>query len=212
MLKHIKPCYFNLSFNQKIKIVVFKLRQSLFAIGTLCITACAATAVGVAAVSSVDVAHDRRTIGKYYDDAAVEIKIRNAIYKEETFQGQVHISVTSMNGIVLLTGEAPTQPLIDHVVVKARKFGEIRQLVNEISLSGKSTVASRMNDSWITGKVKTTLFKEIELDATRVKVITEYGKVYLMGLVTRKEGKAAANVARSVSGVSRVIKVFEYLD
>lgn len=212
MLKHIKPCYFNLSFNQKIKIVVFKLRQSLFTIGTLCITACAATAVGVAAVSSVDVAHDRRTIGKYYDDAAVEIKIRNAIYKEETFQGQVHISVTSMNGIVLLTGEAPTQPLIDHVVVKARKFGEIRQLVNEISLSGKSTVASRMNDSWITGKVKTTLFKEIELDATRVKVITEYGKVYLMGLVTRKEGKAAANVARSVSGVSRVIKVFEYLD
>lgn len=97
-------------------------------------------------------------------------------------------------------------------MVKARKFGEIRQLVNEISLSGKSTVASRMNDSWITGKVKTTLFKEIELDATRVKVITEYGKVYLMGLVTRKEGKAAANVARSVSGVSRVIKVFEYLD
>jgi len=212
MLEQIKPCYFNFIFNHPIKIVFHRLRQSIITICTLCITACAATAVGVATVSSVDVAHDRRTIGKYYDDAAVELKIRNAIFKEETFQGQVHISVTSMNGIVLLTGEAPTQPLIDHVVVKARKFAEIRQLVNEISLSGKSTVASRMNDTWITSKVKTILFKEIELDATRVKVITEYGKVYLMGLVTRKEGTTAANVVRSVSGVSRVIKVFEYLD
>ena len=211
MLAKIKHYFFAALTNLTTNNYLHRFKLSLLAMSALCLTACAA-AVGVAAVSSVDVAHDRRTIGKYYDDAAVEVKIRNAIHKEETFKGQVHISVTSMNGIVLLTGEAPTQPLIDHVEVKARKFAEARQIVNEVSLSGKSTVTGRVNDSWITSKVKTNLFSELNLDATRVKVVTEYGKVYLLGLVTRAEGKAAANIARTTSGVARVIKVFEYID
>lgn len=212
MLKHVQRYCCQLYSNLNTKKTIRQLQQPLLLLTTLGITACVATAVGIVAVSSVDIAHDRRTIGKYYDDGAVELKIRNAIRAEETFKGRVHISVTSMNGIVLLTGEAPTQPLINHVEVKTRKFAEIRQVVNEIALSGKSTVASRMNDSWVTSKVKTKLFKEINLNATRVKVVTEYGKVYLMGLVTRTEGTAAANVVRTVGGVARVIKVFEYID
>lgn len=183
---------------------------SIGAMATL--TGCLATAVGAATVTAVDIAHDRRSLGAYVDDNNVEWKIRTSIWKDEPLREKVHVSVTSMNGIVLLTGETPTKNLQEQVIAHARKQPEVRQIVNEMAISGKTTITSRANDTWLTTKVKTKLFQTANLDATRVKVVSEHGNVYLMGMVTRVEGNAAAEAARRVGGVSRVVKVFEYVD
>lgn len=174
---------------------------------------CVAAVVGTtAAVTAVDIAHDRRTAGSYIDDGLVELEIRRAFANDEEIHELAHLSVTSMNGIVLLTGEAPTTEIRDRALRIARSEEEVRQVVNEMRIAGKTTWGSRANDSWITAKVKTLLFREMKLDANRVKVVTEYGHVYLMGVVTPAEAERATELTRSVSGVVRVVKVFEIVD
>ncbi len=164
----------------------------------------------VATVTAIDIGTDRRTFGTYVDDNTVEFKVRQAIYSTPEIRQQSNISVTSMNGIVLLSGETPTPAMRDRIVQHTKKFPEIRQIVNEIRISGKTSWPSRVNDSWLTTKVKTRLYNETKLDANRVKVVTEQGNVYLMGIVSRTEGDSAASAARTVKGVTRVVKVFEY--
>lgn len=173
---------------------------------------CTTIAVGTAAIVAMDIAHDRRTVGEYIDDGTVELKIRQSMIADPFIRGRAHVSVTALNGIVLLTGETPTEEVRTRVLEHTRGHPEIRQVLDEMQLSGKSTWAGRMNDTWITSKVKTRLINETKLDANRVKVITEYGNVYLMGLLTEDEGHLAAESARTVGGVSRVIKVFEYIN
>lgn len=173
---------------------------------------CTTIAVGTAAIVALDIAHDRRTVGEYIDDGTVELKIRQKLLADPEIRGRAHISVTALNGIVLLTGETPTDDVRTAVLQHTQGHPEIRQVLDEMQLSGKSTWAGRMNDTWITSKVKTRLINETQLDANRVKVVTEYGNVYLMGLLTEDEGHIAAESARTVGGVSRVIKVFEYIN
>jgi osmotically-inducible protein OsmY len=117
-----------------------------------------------------------------------------------------------LNGIVLLTGEAPTIELRNRVEAATKNVDGVRQLVNEIRVAGKTALFSRANDTWLTSKVKGRLIKETGLDANRVKVVSEYGNVYLLGVVTRAEGAAATDAVRKVGGVVRVVKVFEYTD
>lgn len=172
---------------------------------------CLAVGVG-ATVATIDIVHGRRTAGAYVDDGAVELKVREFFVREPELRKNAHLSVTSMNGIVLLTGEAPTVELRDQVGAKAKSVQGVRQVVNEIRVAGKTAWFSRANDTWLTSKVKTHLFTETKLDATRVKVVSEYGNVYLLGLVSRAEAARATEVVRGVRGVVRVVKVFEYID
>jgi len=191
-------------------------RMLLISLGLAAVTVassgCTTIAVGTAAIVALDIAHDRRTVGEYIDDGTVELKIRQSMLADPEIRGRAHISVTAVNGIVLLTGETPTDDVRTRVLQHTQGHPEIRQVLDEMQISGKSTLAGRMNDTWITGKVKTRLINETRLDANRVKVITEYGNVYLMGLLTEDEGHIAAESARTVGGVSRVIKVFEYIN
>ncbi len=173
---------------------------------------CVAAVVGTAAVTTIDVVHDRRSVGEYFDDGAIELRVRDYVLDDEELRHAAHISATSMNGILLLTGEAPSQHLKDKVEDYAKKVDGVRQVVNEIRIAGTTTMFSRSNDVWLTTKVKTRLFEKTRLDANRVKVVSEHGNVYLMGLVTHAEADAATDVARSVGGVSSVIKVFEYVN
>ncbi len=169
--------------------------------------------IGGAVVTSIVVAHDRRSLGAVMDDNIIEVKIRDQILIERPVRKQVQINITSVNGIVLLTGETPTTALRDQVLGYARSVPQVRQVINEIRIAGKTSLASRSNDGWVTGKVKSKLLVARGLgDAARINVHTAYGVVYLMGLVTRAEGKAAGNAARTVKGVTRVVKVFEYVD
>ncbi|HEY8553947.1 MAG TPA: BON domain-containing protein [Burkholderiales bacterium] len=172
---------------------------------------CAPLVVAGAGTAAV-AAHDRRTVGAFIDDQAIELKAATAIRTDETLAPEVHINVTSMNGIVLLTGEAPTAELRDRVLAKVREIDGIRRVVNEIRIAPPSPLSARTHDGWITAKVKTRLMHTEKIDSTRVKVVTENDVVYLMGLVTRAEGETASAAAAKVGGVARVVKLFEYLD
>lgn len=163
---------------------------------------------GTAAVAS----HDRRTVGAFVDDQTIELKVRNAIQSEDALRKEVHINVTSMNGIVLLSGETPTAEQRDLALAKARTVAGIRQIVNELQVAPPSSFGSRSYDTWLTTKVKTKMVRADELDSTRVKVVTESDVVYLLGLVTKQEAELATEAARTVGGVARVVKLFEYID
>ncbi|MDZ7842984.1 MAG: BON domain-containing protein [Gammaproteobacteria bacterium] len=187
-------------------------RISMILLGALLLSGCVATLVGAAAVTTIDVAHERRTVGAYIDDGAIELQIRQYMLRDTAVRQQTHLSATSMNGIVLVTGEARNPDIRNQVLDYARGVNGVRQAVDETEISGKTGLISRTNDSWLTTKVKTTLYAKTGFDANRVKVVTEHGTVYLMGLLTRAEASQAVDVVRHIKGVVRVVKVFEYVD
>ena len=159
---------------------------------------------------AVDVVRDEREPRAYWQDNKAEIDIRLSIYRTSTIS-DANVSVTIWNAVVLLTGEVPDQRAIDRILDIAKSHHYTRQIVNRIELAGRTNAASRVNDSWLTGRVKTALVVSRTVDPTRFKVVTERANVYLMGLVTSAEAAAAVMIVRSVPGVVRVIKVFEYI-
>lgn len=158
------------------------------------------------------VANDRRSAGALVDDQTIELKISKSINEDAELKNRTHINATSFNGVVLLTGEAPTAALRDRVVDIARNTEKVRRVHNEIVIAEPSGAKARSLDTWITTKVKGRLFREEKVGATHVKVVTERGVVYLMGIVKRAEGDAAAESARFVDKVERVVTLFEYSD
>ncbi len=183
----------------------------LLALSTLLGGCVAAAAGGTAA--AVGVAHDRRTAGTVLDDEAIELKAAKRIFEDAELRKQVHINVTSYNYQVLVSGEAPTRELADRVIQYVRTIPKVRKVYDEIAIAAPSAMLSRSSDTLITAKVKTALFGiGKNFDPTRVKVVTERGIVYLMGIVTRDEAAKATEAARHVGGVQKVVKLFEYLD
>ena len=158
---------------------------------------------------AIDVVRDEREPRAYWQDNKAEIDIRFSIYRNKTIS-DTNVSVTIWNAVVLLTGEVPDQQAIDRILDIAKSHHYTRQVVNRIELAGRTNMASRINDSWLTGRVKTALVVSGTVDPTRFKVVTERANVYLMGLVTSAEATEAVMIVRSVPGVVRVIKVFEY--
>ncbi|MYE13477.1 MAG: BON domain-containing protein [Gammaproteobacteria bacterium] len=154
-----------------------------------------------------------RTPGVIFDDQGIEWAAGGAIREaSEALRGS-QIRVTSFNGVVLLTGLVPEASLKraaqQAVEENVRK---VRRIHNEIEVGPPVTNVSRINDRWLGTKVKTSLVASEEVDGDRVHVVTRDGVVYLMGLVSRAEGDSAADVARSVVGVQKVVKAFEYVD
>ena len=158
---------------------------------------------------AVDVVRDEREPRAYWQDNKAEMDIRLSIYRTSTIS-DTNVSVTIWNAVVLLTGEVPDQQTIDRILDIAKSHHYTRQVVNRIELAGRTNMASRINDSWLTGRVKTALVVSGTVDPTRFKVVTERANVYLMGLVTSAEATEAVMIVRSIPGVVRVIKVFEY--
>ena len=158
---------------------------------------------------AIDVVRDEREPRAYWQDNKAEMDIRFSIYRNKTIS-DTNVSVTVWNAVVLLTGEVPDQQAIDRILDIAKSHHYTRQVVNRIELAGRTNMASRINDSWLTGRVKTALVVSGTVDPTRFKVVTERANVYLMGLVTSAEATEAVMIVRSVPGVVRVIKVFEY--
>ena len=158
---------------------------------------------------AIDVVRDEREPRAYWQDNKAEMDIRFSIYRNKTIS-DTNVSVTIWNAVVLLTGEVPDQQAIDRILDIAKSHHYTRQVVNRIELAGRTNMASRINDGWLTGRVKTALVVSGTVDPTRFKVVTERANVYLMGLVTSAEATEAVMIVRSVPGVVRVIKVFEY--
>ncbi len=176
-------------------------------------TGCAPVIVGGAAAGA-SAAYDRRTAGAFVEDEAIEIKAGHVLSDDKELHDKAHLNVTSVNGIVLITGEAPTKAMQQRAEQLVRDIEKVRQVHNEIVVMEPSSLGTRSNDTFLTSKVKTKLLADIdsEILGTRIKVVTEYSVVYLMGLVTRDEGERASRGASTVGGVERVVKVFEYLD
>ncbi|MDI1299237.1 BON domain-containing protein [Methylotenera sp.] len=172
------------------------------------ITACVPVIVGGAAATGA-MAADRRTSGFYVEDQNIELK---AIKKMETNLGEdAHVNVTSYNRNVLLTGEVPVAESKSKAENLAKEITNVRSITNEITVGPKSTIGSRSNDSYITSKVKAQFVTENKFPANYVKVVTENGVVYLLGIVTNKEAADAVEIARNTDGVTKVVKVFEYM-
>jgi osmotically-inducible protein OsmY len=162
---------------------------------------------GVAAGAAV--ATDRRTTGAQVDDELIEDK--TVVILHERFKGDFHVNVTSYSGIVLLTGEVPAESAKADVEQIVRSTPKVRAVQDELVVGPVTDLSSRTNDTLITSKVKTRFVEANKFQINHVKVVTERGVVYLMGLVRRSEGDAAAEIASTTSGVQRVVKVFEYI-
>jgi osmotically-inducible protein OsmY len=171
-----------------------------------------ATAAVTGAATGAAVVHDRRTAGSLIEDQAIELKAYSAFHDDAEIWQQTHISVTSYNGIVLMSGEAPEPRLKAAAERLVRGIEKVRTVHNELSIAAPSSTLSRSSDTLITSKVKTLMLTDKGLDPTRVKVVTENGTVYLMGLVSHAEADLATDVTRQTSGVQRVVKLFEYID
>jgi len=182
---------------------------SLLAIALLTsLSACAPAVVGGAAAGGV-MAADRRTSGAYVEDEAIEWKANIRIH--EALGDKVHINITSFNRNVLLTGEAIDETSRARAEGITKDIENVRHVTNEVRIAGASSLASRSNDAYLTSKVKALIVKENRFPANYVKVVTENSVVYLLGMVTQQEADEAVNIARSVGGVQKVVKVFEYI-
>ena len=168
---------------------------------------CVAAAVGGAAAGGYLIGEDRRTGSVLADDQAIELRIGNRLSEKHP---DAHVNATSYNRLVLLTGEAPTEEAKTDIDKIAREAGKVRGTFNEIQVKPVTALSSRTNDSYITSKVKARFVDTGKFNPVHVKVVTEDGTVYLMGIVKKQEGDAATEVARTTSGVKRVVRVFEY--
>jgi osmotically-inducible protein OsmY len=160
------------------------------------------------------VLHDRRSAGSLIDDQGIMFTARNALAQDARVRGPAHINVRSYNGWVILTGQVPTEESRIRAETVVRSDPRIRELFNELTVAPPSTAASRTSDALITARVNAGLFRVTVpgFDPTRVKVTTEQGVTYLMGMVSAEEADAASEVARRARGVRRVVRVFEYGD
>ena len=190
----------------------FKTAASVFLLSLVPLLQSCATVIVAGAATGAVVATDRRTVGSMADDEAVELKASAGISADNQLKGQVHINVTSMNGIVLLSGEAVSAEARDRALSQVRTIPSIRRIHNEVRIAPLSTFGERSLDSWYTTKVKSRLLFTRDLDSNRIKVVTENTTVYLLGLVTQREGDIAANSTAQVSGIGGVVKLFEFID
>ena len=186
----------------KHRFVIALLLPAVIALG-----GCVAAAVGGAAAGGYLVGEDRRPANAMADDEGIELKASNRITEKYP---EAHINSTSYNRLVLLTGEAPTAAAKADIEKIVRELPGVRGTFDEIAVAPATVLSSRTNDSYITSKVKARFVDARKFNPVHVKVVTENSVVYLMGIVKKQEADAATEIARTTSGVRRVVRVFEY--
>ena len=164
--------------------------------------------------STEPVSHDpgKRSLGSRIDDETIELRSMINLGAASDELKSAHIVVTSINGYVLLAGQVPTQELKDQAAAVVKEVRDVRRIYNELEIAGNTTLLTRTSDNWITTKVKSGMLLSDEIQGMRVKVTTENGVVYLLGLVTRSEAERIQAKASTYSGVERVVSFFEYID
>ncbi|WP_052283674.1 division/outer membrane stress-associated lipid-binding lipoprotein [Kluyvera genomosp. 1] len=170
----------------------------------------AAAVVGTAAVGT-KAATDPRTVGTQVDDSTLEVRVNNALSKDAQIKKEARINVTAYQGKVLLTGQAPDLSLATRAKQIAVGVDGATEVFNEVRQGQPISLGTSSSDTWITTKVRSQLLTTDQVKSSNVKATTENGEVFLMGLVTDREGKAAADIASRVSGVKRVTTAFTYI-
>jgi osmotically-inducible protein OsmY len=172
------------------------------------LSGCVEMMVGGAVMGAVATA-DRRTLGAQTEDKTITVKAELRVPR--IAGSDAHVNIASFNRKVLLTGEVKDEAAKAAVEREVRTIDGVQSVDNELEIAGPSSYTSRSSDALITTKVKASLVDMKTISATSFKVVTERGTVYLMGRVTQREGQVAAAVARGVSGVQKVVKIFEYI-
>jgi osmotically-inducible protein OsmY len=153
-----------------------------------------------------------RTIGRWLEDENIETKGRINIHAANEAFDYAHLNIVSYNGYVLLAGQVQSEALKAQATAVVKEVRGVRRIYNELEVAAPSSGMTRSSDTWITTKVKSYLLGNPEIQGSRVKVVTEDGVVYLMGLVTRAEAARISAAAAGISGVQKVVKLFELLD
>ena len=169
---------------------------------------CEVALLGAAAAGGAVAFEDRRTSGTQLDDDAIESRVANRV--SDRFGDKIHVNVNAFNRFALLTGEAPDEGTRAEIEKIALAVANVRGVSNEIQVGAPTSISSRANDSLITSKVKARLIDARKVSPVHVKVATESGVVYLMGVVTDEEADAAIDMARTTGGVRKVVKIFEF--
>ena len=171
------------------------------------LSGCAPLLIGGAILGGSMVATDRRSSGTQLDDEGIELKSINRVAEAVGDRG--HVNVTSFSRQVLITGEVPAEADKSRVEQAVARIENVRTVVNELVVAAPSSLGSRSNDTLLTSKVKASLVDARDVQANTYKVVTERSVVYLMGSVTEREASRATDIARGVSGVRKVVRMFD---
>lgn len=188
-----------------------ELRIYLLLIVVALLQACAA-AVVTGGATGISVATDKRTTGTVIEDQAIELKALRAFSDNKDINEKAHLNVTSYNTVVLVTGETPDETMRQKAIDLVSSIEKVSKVYNEITIGAPSSLMSRSSDSLITSKVKTRLLAEKDVKSLSIKVVTDKGVVYLMGIVSQQESEKASDVASRTGGVQKVVVLFEPTD
>ncbi len=156
--------------------------------------------------------YGKRSLGSFIDDSFIETKAKVNLKKSGRQLGKAHISVISFNGVALLVGQVPSAKLKQRAGDIVGKVRGVKRVHNELTEAGPLSVPARSNDTWLTAKVKSKLLVGRNIKANRIKVVTENGVVYLLGLVSRDLGDRIVAAVRNTFGVQKIVRIFEYIE
>lgn len=176
----------------------------------LSLQGCIFVAGAAAGAAAIAVVYDHRSIEKTLKDTDIANKISDRLRKVPALRDESHIEVTVFNRVVLLSGETPNPAWKQHAEDIAKSVPDVTRVYNQITIQGPTSSLTRTSDSWITTKIKGQMLATEDLKSSSIKVLTENGVVYLMGIVTREQADTAVDIARQVSGVQKVVKIFQY--
>ena len=178
--------------------LLFSLQGCIFIVGA---------AAGAAAIAVV---YDHRTMQNAVQDTKIANKIVDKINSVPVLRNESHVEVTVFNRVVLLTGETPNTSARQQAEELVKSTPDVARIYNQIIIQGPTSSLTRTSDAWITTKIKGEMLATDDLKSSSIKVVTESGTVYLMGIVTRSQAETAVDIARQVSGVQKVVKIFQY--
>ncbi len=181
---------------------------------TLCLSLSGCSSViNASREAPIDDDRGTRTLGSKIDDSLIETKVAVNIAKANPDLDQnSHIVVSSFNGVVLLAGQTPRADLKSLAEQTAGQVQKVKKVHNELQVLQPSSLLARNNDAWLTTKIKTQMLTDSSIPGSRIKVITENGIVYMLGLLTQAEANRATNLVQGVSGVQKIVRLFEYID
>jgi len=189
-----------------------KLCKQILVISTLSLAlqGCFFVAGAAAGAAAIAVVYDHRNFQKILQDTEIANKISERIRKVPELRNESHIEVTVFNHVVLLSGETPNPAWKQQAEEIAKSVQDVARVYNQITIQGPTSSLTRTSDSWITTKIKTEMLATEDLKSGSIKVVTENGVVYLMGIVNHEQAETSVDIARQVSGVQKVVKIFQY--
>lgn len=170
------------------------------------------TVTGVTNPGTIGENYRERTLGTKVEDESIETKIGHNLRRTDARLGDARINVDAYNGVVLLTGQVPSEELKNKATDIAGEVRNVREVHNELTVAANLPASQRLSDTWVNTRIRTNLASNESIDSGRIRVITENASVYLMGIVSRAEADRIVEAVSRIGGVQRIVKVFDYID